>query len=99
MRRPSPSIPGPPTILAPGAVHSSVDTPPCVFHRLSPALCRETFEVMNHAFPEGFEHPWLSIQKTKGPSDLYVQNNVWAPGGTTGWHTHPGHSLIIVTAG
>jgi quercetin dioxygenase-like cupin family protein len=42
---------------------------------------------------------WLSFQKTKGPSDLYVQNNTWQPGGTTGWHTHPGHSLIIVTAG
>ena len=42
---------------------------------------------------------WLSFEKTKGDSDLYVQNNVWAPGGTTGWHTHPGHSLIIVTAG
>jgi hypothetical protein len=42
---------------------------------------------------------WLSLQKTKGPSDLYVQNNLWAVGGTSGWHTHPGHSLIIVTAG
>jgi hypothetical protein len=42
---------------------------------------------------------WLSLQKTKGPSDLYVQSNEWAVGGTTGWHTHPGHSLIIVTAG
>jgi len=42
---------------------------------------------------------WLSSQKTKGPSDLYVQNNVWMPGGSTGWHSHPGHSLIIVTAG
>lgn len=42
---------------------------------------------------------WLSLQKTKGPSDLFVQNNVWIPGGYTGWHTHPGHSLIIVTAG
>lgn len=42
---------------------------------------------------------WLSLQKTKGASDLYVQNNVWTPGGTTGWHTHPGHSMIIVTAG
>jgi len=42
---------------------------------------------------------WLSFQKTKGPSDLYVQNNEWAVGGSTGWHTHPGHSLIIVTAG
>jgi quercetin dioxygenase-like cupin family protein len=42
---------------------------------------------------------WLSLQRTKGESDVYVQSNVWAPGGTTGWHTHPGHSLIIVTAG
>jgi hypothetical protein len=42
---------------------------------------------------------WLSLQRTKGPSDLYVQSNEWALGGSTGWHTHPGHSLIIVTAG
>src|SRR5215216_549581 len=42
---------------------------------------------------------WLSLQKTKGPSDLFVQNNEWAVGGSSGWHTHPGHSLIIVTAG
>jgi hypothetical protein len=48
---------------------------------------------------------WLSLQKTKGSSDLYVQSNTWSPapaggtGGSTGWHTHPGHSLIIVTAG
>lgn len=42
---------------------------------------------------------WLSMQKTSGPSYLYVQSNVWQPGGSTGWHTHPGHSLIIVTAG
>ena len=43
--------------------------------------------------------PWLSFQKTKGASDLYVQSNLWIPGGSTGWHTHPGHSLIIVTEG
>ena len=42
---------------------------------------------------------WHSLQKTKGDSDLYVQSNVWIPGGTSGWHTHPGHSLITVTAG
>lgn len=42
---------------------------------------------------------WLSLQRTKGQSDVYVQNNVWQPGGSTGWHSHPGHSLIIVTAG
>jgi hypothetical protein len=42
---------------------------------------------------------WLSLQKTLGLSDVYVQSNVWDPGGTTGWHSHPGASLIIVTAG
>jgi hypothetical protein len=42
---------------------------------------------------------WLAMQKTKGMSDVYVQSNTWQPGGSTGWHTHPGHSLIIVTAG
>jgi quercetin dioxygenase-like cupin family protein len=48
---------------------------------------------------EGSEQLWQSLQETKGLSDVYVQNNVWAPGGSTGWHSHPGHSLIIVTAG
>ena len=62
-------------------------------------------DVSNHLLPPDFwtsRHKsdiWLSFQKTKGSSDLYVQSNVWAPGGTTGWHTHPGHSLITVTAG
>jgi hypothetical protein len=42
---------------------------------------------------------WLSRQKTKGLSDGYVLNNLWQPGGTTGWHTHLSHTLIIVTAG
>lgn len=42
---------------------------------------------------------WLSSQKTNGSSDLYVQSNVFQPGASTGWHTHPGHSLIIVMAG
>ena len=42
---------------------------------------------------------WRSRQKTKGLSDGYVLNNVWAVGGSTGWHTHLSHTLIIVTAG
>jgi hypothetical protein len=63
-------------------------------------------DVFNYFIPErgpDFEKPnsntWLSLQKTKGLSDVYVQSNVWAPGGSSGWHTHPGHSLITVTAG
>lgn len=47
----------------------------------------------------GSEQLWQSLQQTKGASDVYVQSNVWTPGGSTGWHSHPGDSLIIVTAG
>jgi hypothetical protein len=42
---------------------------------------------------------WISMQRTTADSDLYVQNNTWQPASDTGWHSHPGHSLIIVTAG
>jgi hypothetical protein len=49
---------------------------------------------------------WLSMQATKGASDFYIVSNTWVPVNpttgavaTTGWHSHPGHSLIVVTAG
>jgi hypothetical protein len=45
------------------------------------------------------EQLWRSLEETKGSSDVYVQSNVWVPGGSTGWHSHPGDSLIIVTEG
>jgi len=63
------------------------------------------FEVFSHAIlpntTGGYDdkNVWLSMQRTKGSSDLYVQSNVWQPGGSTGWHSHSGHSLITVTAG
>jgi quercetin dioxygenase-like cupin family protein len=40
----------------------------------------------------------LSV-KAKGASDVYVVSNVFAPGGHSGWHTHPGPSLITVKSG
>jgi hypothetical protein len=64
---------------------------------------------------------WKAELKTKGDSDLYVQQNTWDPSlctpgptgscgpcppepgkpciPTSGWHTHPGPSLVIVTQG
>lgn len=62
-------------------------------------------DVFNHFVPPSSKphrderNVWLSWQKTRGESDLYVQTNEWQAGGSTGWHTHPGHSLIIVTEG
>jgi quercetin dioxygenase-like cupin family protein len=42
---------------------------------------------------------WRIKLKTHGVSDGYVVDNKLAPGGTTGWHSHPGPSLIFVVAG
>ena len=36
---------------------------------------------------------------TRGLSDVYVVSNKFAPGGHSGWHTHPGPSLITVKTG
>ena len=33
------------------------------------------------------------------PSDVYVVDNVILPGGNTGWHTHPGPSVVSVKSG
>lgn len=49
-----------------------------------------------HTIPADF---WQLRLKTRGQSDLFVQSNTWEPGGSTGWHTHPGPSLIVITAG
>jgi quercetin dioxygenase-like cupin family protein len=37
--------------------------------------------------------------KTRGLSDAYVVRNSIAPGGNTGWHSHPGPVFVLVTAG
>jgi quercetin dioxygenase-like cupin family protein len=36
---------------------------------------------------------------TRGNSDMYVATNTIAPGGDTGWHSHPGPVFVLVTAG
>jgi len=42
---------------------------------------------------------WKAMISTKGASHLYVIQNTVVPGGTFGWHSHTGPSLVIVTAG
>jgi hypothetical protein len=37
--------------------------------------------------------------KTRGPVDFVTQQITIAPGGTTGWHSHPGPVLVTVKAG
>ena len=49
--------------------------------------------------PSVATHFWQVIIDTKGASHLYVVQNTVVPGGTFGWHSHPGPSLVIVRSG
>ena len=84
-------------------------TPPHGFSSVPVAqtLGLPAFEVSN-TFPPGSEDDdsvWSERLRTKGASDLYVVSNTWQPmqpgqpPSTTGWHSHPGASLVIVTVG
>jgi quercetin dioxygenase-like cupin family protein len=53
-------------------------------------------DVNAHTIPADI---WQARLKTQGLSDVYVVDNKLVPGGTTGWHSHPGPSLILVVAG
>ena len=37
--------------------------------------------------------------KTSGPVEIAAQRVVVAPGGTLGWHSHPGPTLVTIMAG
>jgi hypothetical protein len=70
----------------------------------STTLAKATFgEIDSHVVAEP---GWQEKIKTHGDSDLYVQQNTWDPSAcdnkcvpNSGWHTHPGPSLVIVTQG
>jgi quercetin dioxygenase-like cupin family protein len=42
---------------------------------------------------------WKARIRTKGATDIHMLQNTIAPGGTFGWHSHPGPSLVIVKSG
>jgi hypothetical protein len=42
---------------------------------------------------------WSMLLRTRGLTDGYVIDNKFAPGQTSGWHSHPGPSIVYVVAG
>jgi quercetin dioxygenase-like cupin family protein len=42
---------------------------------------------------------WRARIDVKGATDVHIVENVIAPNGTFGWHSHPGPSLVIVKSG
>ena len=47
----------------------------------------------------GTRLPWYLKMNVRGDSDVYVTRHTFPVGAHTGWHTHPGPSLVTVTAG
>ena len=65
----------------------------------APILARGTLEA-DHSH-DGHTHKRhepveITLQK---PSDVAVQQVTLAPGGSTGWHSHPGPAVVIVKSG
>lgn len=48
---------------------------------------------------DGRNGEWSAKMNIKGVSDLHVLSNRIGPGGSFGWHSHPGPSFVIVKSG
>ena len=44
-------------------------------------------------------HFWKARIKTNRSTDVWIVENKIAPGGSFGWHSHPGPSLVVVQSG
>ena len=42
---------------------------------------------------------WQARIETKGATDVHILENRIVPGGTFGWHSHPGPSIVVVKSG
>ena len=63
-------------------------------------LAKAPFEPLKLQAKSDPANLWRLKLKTHGMSDAYVVGNTFAAnGGTSGWHSHPGPSLVFVVAG
>jgi hypothetical protein len=73
--------------------------------RATPSCGVNTVILATGHYPSGLldlmckELPWDLKIKVKGDSDVYIVQSTFTPGTHTGWHTHPGPSLITVVSG
>ena len=80
--------------LSLGVVVPALATPPSGVTTV--AIADGTFDDIDVHIKTG---AWKAMIDTKGASDLHVLQNTVIPGGTLGWHSHPGPSLVIVVSG
>jgi quercetin dioxygenase-like cupin family protein len=62
-------------------------------------LARSLFDAIHINVHSHTADRWKAQLKTHGQSDVYVVDNKFPPQANTGWHSHPGPSLILVVAG
>jgi quercetin dioxygenase-like cupin family protein len=95
-----------PLLIAPALV--TIVTLPAVPARATPACALASQTLATGHFPSGSldlmcnefrDYGWFLKTIIKGDSDLYVVRNTWPVGAHSGWHTHPGPSLITVLSG
>jgi hypothetical protein len=64
----------------------------------APVLARGTLEA-EHSHHHHKRHEKPIEIRLQRPSDVAVQQVTIAPGGSTGWHSHPGPAVVIVKSG
>jgi hypothetical protein len=74
------------------AVAAALASPPFGFHATN-LVAEAELPARVHVNSDGVKF------KTKGPVDVRVQTITIDPGGTSGWHHHPGMVLVAVQSG
>ena len=74
-------------------------TPACGLASQTLALGHFPDGLLNLMCNEFDQYGWYLKTKVKGDSDVYIVRNTWPVGAHSGWHTHPGPSLITVISG
>ncbi len=74
-------------------------TPPCGLNTVILALEHFPSGSLDLMCNEFDLYGWDLKTMVKGDSDVYIVQNTFPPGAHTGWHTHPGPSLVTVKAG
>jgi hypothetical protein len=78
------------------AVATALATPASMFSTVQ--LSKGLFEEIDIKSNELLPDHQVKL-KTKGDSDVYIVQNTVQPGGYSGWHYHPGPSLVTVKEG
>lgn len=80
-------------------VQSARATPACALASQTLSLGHYPSGALNLMCNEFRDFGWFLKTNVRGDSDVYVVRNTWPVGAHSGWHTHPGPSLITVLAG